>query len=154
MARERDTFLDKPLGDEYMGQKRPALKPESLDGADSTVLTIKAVEGVDIPDDDAEGGQRKAVRIDFEETDLAFWPNKSSLRTISEKYGAKPGDWLGERVALIVVTVNNPTTHRSQKSLHVAQGSEFDDLLDAARTRGRRTVKKAAKSKSARGKKR
>ena len=148
MAREKDDFLDQPLGDEHLGQKKPSLKPESLDGADSTVLTISGVESVDIPDDDAEDGIRKSVRLDFEETDLPYWPNKTGLRTVAEKYGAKPRDWIGERVALVVVRVNNPKTKKQQPALHVAQGEEFDDLLDKARTRTRkRVVKKVSRAK-------
>ena len=55
---------------------------------------------------------------------------------------------MGERVALVVVTVNNPNTKRQQKALHVAQGDEFDDLLDAARSRGKRTAaKKSGRAK-------
>lgn len=142
MAREKDDFLDKPLGEEHMGSKKPSLKPESLDGADSAVLTISGVESVDIPDDDAEDGTRKAVRLDFEETDLPYWPNKTGLRTLAEKFGAKPREWIGERVALVVVRVNNPKTKKQQPALHIAQGEEFDDLLDAQRTRKRRVVKK------------
>lgn len=131
-------FLNSPLGDEYMGAKKPSLKPESLDGADSAVLTIKHVEGVQVPDDDAEDGKRNVVRIDFEETDLPFWPNKTGLRALSEKYGAKPADWIGEPCALVVVRVNNPKTQRQQPALHVAQGEEFDELVSENSKRSRR----------------
>ena len=138
-------FLDSEIGEEYLGSKKPSLKPESLDGADSAVLTVKDVEGVDVPDDEMEDGVRKSVRIDFEDTDLPYWPNKTGLRTLAEKFGAKPGSWIGEKVALIVVRVNNPKSGKQQPAQHVAQGDEFDELVKKSSKPRRRTAKVSAK---------
>ena len=139
--------------DEF-GGSRLSLKAETIKPANATVITIKDVEKVTVADPDRDDGKRTALVLSSEEyADKGFWLNKSGLKTLIEKIGDKPSDWIGEKVPLVVVRVNNPQTGGIQPSLQVAAPAEWDEVLDAfsGNTRTRRAP--AKKTAAKRGKK-
>ena len=115
--------------DDYRGSK--ALKPETIAPADAAVITITDVDEVELED------RTPIVLHSAEYPEYGFWLNKSGTRTMIEKCGDTPGRWIGQRVPLVVVRVNNPTTKQAQKSLQVAPPAEWDEILKQSRPRGK-----------------
>lgn len=114
--------------DDFRGSK--ALKPEHIAPADTAVVTVADVDQVDLDD------RSPIVLHSHEYPDLSIWLNKTGTRTLIEKLGAKPAQWIGERVPLVVVRVNNPQTKQSQKSLQVAPPGEWADIFAAFKRQG------------------
>lgn len=133
--------------DEF-GGSRLSLKADTIKPANATVITIKDVEKVTLADPDKDDGKRTALVLTSDEyPDRGFWLNKSGMKTLIERIGDKPGAWIGEKVPLVVVRVNNPSTGAIQQSLQVAAPSEWDEVLEAftGTTRRRSPAKKTAK---------
>lgn len=142
MAKDwKNTALDM---DEF-GSSRPALKAETIKPDTATVITVKDVEKLEVNDPESDSGKRVSLVLQSEEyPDRGFWLNKSGIKTLTEQVSARPADWIGERVPLVVVRVNNPRTGSIQNSLQVASAAEWDDVLAgfaaAKARRGRKTV--------------
>lgn len=132
--------------DEFGGSKL-SLKAESIKPANATIITIKDVEKVVVADPDRDDGKRTSLVLQSDEyPDRGFWLNKSGLKTLMERFGPKPSDWIGEKVPLVVVRVNNPTTGAIQPSLQVASPAEWDEVVaEFTGTSRRRAPAKAAK---------
>lgn len=145
-ARNRD-FRDDELGDDVLGSSRPALKADTLGGADAVVVTVADVEKVTVHDTESETGERTQLILVTEEyEDRAYWVNKTGARTLVEQLGPRPRSWIGQRVPLVVVRVNNPRKNEIQKSLQVAPAGEWADVLDQFSGRRRRSAAPARKT--------
>jgi hypothetical protein len=129
------------------GASRPALTPEDFAGKSQAVLTISAVEtDVKIPDTSRPGGFRLVAVLSFEEyqgdDDRALYLNKTQAEHLVAKFGDESDDWVGERVPLEVVKVNNPKTGKPHRKVYVADpGDTWDAILDAAKPRRAPTAK-------------
>lgn len=122
------------------GASRPSLTPEDFNGKSHAVLTISAVEPeVKIPDPSKPGGFRVVAVLSFEEyhgeDDRALYLNKRQAEYLVERLGDETDDWIGERVPLEVVKVNNPNTGKPVQKVYVAEPAEWDGILDAAKPR-------------------
>lgn len=132
------------------GASRPSLTPEDFGGRSAAVLTISAVEPeVKIPDTTRTGGFRLVAVVSFEEyqgeDDRALYLNKTQVQFLCDKYGVDTDDWVGERVPLEVVKVNNPQTGRPQSKVYVADPADsWDRILSAVRGGKRTTAPKGA----------
>ena len=129
------------------GGTRASLKAENIGKATATVITVTDVERVEVPDADRDDGKRVSLILHSEEyPDRGFWLNKSGIKTLIEKVGGRPADWIGEKVPLVRVRVNNPRSGKVQDSLQVASPAEWDDVMDAfSGSSRRRPAKTAAK---------
>lgn len=132
------------------GGSRPALKAETIKPANATVVTVTDVEKVEVADADRDDGKRVSLVLQVDEyPDRGFWLNKSGIKTLMEQCGPKPSNWVGQRIPLVVVRVNNPRTGSIQPSLQVASPEEWDDVLAAfdgtSKRRAKTTAKKAAR---------
>lgn len=129
MARDEQNWKDEALDPETGGGK-PALKPETIRPHTTAVLVVEDVDRITLDDPDSADGKRDAIKLTLEEfPDHAYWLNKSGTRTLIEKLGAVPRKWIGKRVPLVVVRVNNPRTKQSQPSLQVAPAGEWADMF-------------------------
>lgn len=123
------------------GASRPALTPEDFAGKSQAVLTISAVEtDVKIPDTSRPGGFRLVAVLSFEEyqgdDDRALYLNKTQAQFLVDKFGDESDNWIGERVPLEVVKVNNPKTGKPHRKVYVADPADtWDAILDAAKPR-------------------
>lgn len=121
----------------YPGASRPALKPETIGypKVNAAVLTIADVDpDVELPEED--GGSRKVLTLTFKEyPDVTYYTNKTSRETLIAKLGLNEKKWVGERVPLVVVPVNNPKTKRQQMGLWVADADTWAQHLNATRKR-------------------
>lgn len=126
-----------------------ALKAEDLGNANATVITVDDVDSMDFDDEDAPNGTRTVIILKSREYEKGFFLNKSGLRTVVEQYGDVPARWVGKRIPLVKVRVNNPKTHKQQESLQVAAADEWDKITGAG-SRGSRSSNGRA---SSRGKK-
>lgn len=136
------------------GGSRAALKAETIKPATATVITVKDVDKITVADADRDEGKRTSLVLQSEEyPERGFWLNKTGMKTIIGQYGDKPSDWIGEKVPLVVVRVNNPTTGDVQNSLQVAAPAEWDEVLESFESeRGARRRASATKAKSKRRK--
>lgn len=125
-----------------------ALKAEDLGNANATVITVDDVDSMDFDDEDAPNGTRTVIILKSREYDKGFFLNKSGLRTVVEQYGDIPARWVGKRIPLVKVRVNNPKTHKQQESLQVAAADEWDKITGA----GTRSSRSSNGRKSSRGK--
>ena len=154
MARD---WKNSALDMDDFGGSRLALKAESIKPATATVITVKDIDKITVADPDRDDGKRTSLVLQTEEyPERGFWLNKTGMKTIVGKYGDKPGDWIGEKVPLVVVRVNNPTSGDIQNSLQVAAPAEWDEVLESfetergSRRRASATKKAKVKSKSRR----
>lgn len=123
------------------GERKPPLTPEVLGDADVAVLTISAVRAGIVT---ADG--RKTAVVEFEEKpDYVYWLNKTNLANLVERFGDDTDDWVGERIPLVRVRVNNPSTGRLTTKYHVADPEDWDEILAEAKRRRGRPPKKATK---------
>lgn len=130
-ARKAVDQKDQPLDDAYTTSRRPSLRAETLGpGATAEVITIRDVEFIDVQDADQEDGIRRSIVLSSEEyPELGYWLNRTGAKAIKEKFGAVPREWIGQRVPLVVVRVQNPRTGEAVKSLQVAAVGEWDEIL-------------------------
>lgn len=125
------------------GQSRPKLGVEQLDGADSMVLIVSAV------DPEVIFEERKRCVLTFAEfPELAYWVNVTGLKALIERLGDDVDNWIGKKVPLIRARTNNPQTKQSTTVLWVAPAEEWDEVLDA----DRQARRPAASGPKARGK--
>lgn len=123
------------------GASRLALTSEDFAGKSQAVLTISAVEtDVKIPDTSRPGGFRLVAVLSFEEyqgdDDRALYLNKTQAQFLVDKFGDESDNWVGERVPLEVVKVNNPKTGKPHRKVYVADPADtWDAILDAAKPR-------------------
>lgn len=144
MARDTQRDWKKEAIDPTALGGRPALRPETIAPADAVVITVTDVDRFDVDDPDAESGKRQVMTLHCEEYPAeSFFLNKTGTKTLIEKIGDKPADWIGEKVPLVVVRVNNPRKGGAVKTLQVAPPAEWNDI-----------VKQFAGRAKARGKKR
>lgn len=145
MARKAASWKDEAVSMDDFGGSRPALKAETIKPANATVVTVTNVEKLELADAERDDGKRVSLVLQSEEyPDRGFWLNKSGIKTMMEHIGAKPSQWIGEKVPLVVVRVNNPRTGNIQPSLQVASPAEWDDVLAEFAGPKRRAVKKVA----------
>jgi hypothetical protein len=115
------------------GERKPPLTPPVLGNADAAVLTIANVRA-----DITTGDGRKTALLEFsEQPDYVFWLNKTGIESLVARLGDNTDDWVGERVPLVRVRVNNPATGKMVVKYQVADAEDWDDLL-AEVTRRRR----------------
>lgn len=155
MARNTD-WRNSAIDMDDFGGSRLSLKADTIKPATATVITVSDVEKITLQDTEAEGGRRNAIVLQSEEyPDRGFWLNKSGMRTMMEKLGNKPSDWIGQRVPLVVVRTDNPRTNATMQALQVAMLAEWDDVMDqfdgkpARRRSTTPATKTAAKKKTA-----
>lgn len=139
-------------GEHAGGERRPALTPAVLDGADGAVLTIKEAR-TGLPTSDG----RKAALLVFKETPLddedreyVLWLNATDLRALVEQIGDDDSDWPGERVPIVRIRANNPQTGGLVTKYHIAPAEDWEDLLKSRRGGGKsaRAVKRGRKAKA------
>lgn len=124
---------------------RPALKPETIAPADAVVITVADVDRFDVDDPDSETGKRQVMTLHSDEyPDKSFFLNKTGTKTLIEKIGDKPSDWIGEKVPLVVVRVNNPRSGGAVKTIQVAPPAEWNDIVKqfAGRSRAKAKARK------------
>ena len=116
----------------HTGDRRPVLTPEMLHDADSAVLTIAEAEtGIDI-------GDRVAARLAFKEfPGVDHWLAFTSIKTLVKKLGDDDEGWVGKKVPLIRVRVNNPRTGEKVVKLHVADTEDWGPILAEAKKQTR-----------------
>lgn len=138
-------WKDRDIDMQEFGGAKAGLKATDIGKANATVITVTDVEKVEVPDPDRDDGKRVSLILQSEEyPDRGFWLNKTGMKTLIEKFGGRPGQWIGEKVPLVKVRVNNPQTGKVQESLQVASPAEWDDVMDAfTGTTRRRAAKKA-----------
>lgn len=128
-ARSAESWKNQALDPDDFGGA-PALKPETIRPHTATVITVTEVDMVELDDPDSTSGKRKAIVVHSEEyPEHRFWLNKSGTRTCIDKLGDVPNKWIGDRLPLVVVRVNNPKSHSSQQSLQVAPAGEWDEMF-------------------------
>ena len=117
----------------HTGDRRPVLTPEMLEDADSAVLTVSEAEtGIDI-------GDRVAARLSFKEfPEVDHWLTFTGIKTLIKYFGDDDDDWVGERVPLIRVRVNNPRTGEKVVKLHVADTEDWGAILAEANKKTRK----------------
>lgn len=145
-------WKDKDIDMQEFGGSRLGLKVTDIGKANATVITLTDVEKVEVPDPDRDDGKRVTLVLQSDEyPDRGFWLNKTGMKTLIEKIGGRPSQWIGEKVPLVRVRVNNPQTGKVQESLQVASPAEWDDVMDAFTGTRRRAAKKVpAKKRSKR----
>src|SRR4051794_32630138 len=80
------------------GGARPKLMPEDLEESPS-LLTIAAVELVEVPDSTAPTGLRKSVILTFKEfPDRVLWLNRGQIETLMHRLSDNTDSWIGEIV--------------------------------------------------------
>jgi len=151
MARNAKDWKNEDVSMDDFGGSRPALKAETIKPANATVVTVTDVEKVEVADADRDDGKRVSLVLQIDEyPDRGFWLNKSGIKTLMEQIGPRPASWIGQRVPLVVVRVNNPRTGEIQPSLQVASPDEWADVLAAfdGPSKRRGVAKKAARKRS------
>lgn len=79
------------------GGSGPKLEQADLE-EDAAILTIAEFEEVDVPDEDAEDGQRHSAVLRFVETgDKNLWLNKGMIEALIEQLGDESDDWAGKQ---------------------------------------------------------
>ena len=68
------------------------------------ILGVKFIEAEFLPFKSEEGRYELEVEIDGDKLD--WMPNKTSLRTITAKYGDESDAWVGKEVGLFALTQN------------------------------------------------
>jgi hypothetical protein len=68
------------------------------------ITEVKFIEKEFLPFKSEEGRYELAVEIDGDTLD--WMPNKTSLRTITAKYGDESDSWIGKEVGLFALTQN------------------------------------------------
>lgn len=132
-------WKNKPVDMDEFGGARPALKAETIKPATATVITVEDVEKVEVNDPDRDDGKRVSLVLHSKEyPGRGFWLNKSGIKTLMEQVGPKPADWIGAKVPLVVVRVNNPRTGQVQPSLQVAGVEEWDEVLALAKKKSKK----------------
>lgn len=144
-ARATRDWKSAALDMDEFGPSRPALKADTIKPDTATVITVADVEKLEVNDNTSESGKRVSLVLQSEEyPDRGFWLNKTGIKTLTEQIGVRPADWIGERIPLVVVRVNNPQSGQPQNSLQVASQAEWDEVLEgfaaAAKRRGRKSV--------------
>ena len=156
MAPKERSWKNSAVDMDDFGGSRPALKAETIKPANATVITVTDVEKIEVSDPDRDDGKRVSLVLQSEEyPERGFWLNKTGIKTLMERIGPKPSDWIGEQIPLVVVRVNNPRTGDIQPSLQVSSPAEWDEVTDsfvgskrgASRRVVRRVVKKTRKAK-------
>lgn len=140
----------------YGGNSLPALKPDALQGQSAAILTITSANEGNIPDFNAPGGNRRVLRMTFEEfPENVYYVNPAGVTACVEEFGEYTEQWIGKRIPLIVRDVLNPVTHKEVPALHVAPLGEWEGIFDgtgvvteAPARKG--TAKKAAARKTTR----
>lgn len=148
-------WKDQEIDSDEFGASRPALKAETIKPDTATVITVSDVEKLEVNDRTSESGKRVALVLQSEEyPERGYWLNKSGIKTLMERIGGKPASWIGERIPLVVVRVNNPQTGSPVNALQVASPEEWDEVMDGyaavKQRRGRKTAtvqKKVVKRK-------
>ena len=124
------------------GDRRPNLNPDMLRDADAAVLTI----------DDAQtgittGDGRTAAVLEFREfPGYAFWLTKSGVKALVDQLGEDDESWLGAKIPIVRVRVNNPSTGKKVIKYHVADPDDWNDI--AAKAKKDTRARKAAESKN------
>lgn len=111
-------------------QRKPALRPEDLGGADYCVSSITEVQD-NIPVTDPNGRKKYKMRIRvaaFPERN--FWPNATSRANLEKKLGRDTRGWVGGRIVLEVVEVDDPDG-QPVLSVWVAEPKEWQRLITA-----------------------
>ena len=128
------------------GRQRPNLNPDMLRDADSAVLTI----------DDAQTGittsdGRTAAVLEFREfPGYAFWLTAGGVKALVKQLGDDDEEWVGAKIPIVRVRVNNPSTGRKVIKYHVADPDDWNDIAAEAKkqTRARSKAEKEAATKN------
>lgn len=129
------------------GASRTALSPEDLGGKKAAVLTISAVDPeVKIPDTSRPNGVRVVCVLSFEEfvgdEDRALYLNKTQVKFLVAQFGDETDDWIGQRMPVEIVKVNDVSTGRPKAKVYVADPQDsWGEILKVSRPRA--TAKKA-----------
>lgn len=124
----------------FTRDRKPALLPEHINGS-ATVLTIKEVATPRV------GGVQKVVMVFEEFPHHSYWLNATMTDYMIAVKGDDTDAWVGERVPLEKLNVDNPTTGEPVERLYVMPPREWPDAF-AAFDGG--TKKKAAAKKGGR----
>lgn len=139
------------------GAGRPSLTPEDLHGKKAAVVTIAAVESdVRIPDTSRPAGYRVACVLSFDEftgdDDRALYLNKTQVQYLCDQFGDETDEWVGQRLPLEVVKVNDVRTGKPKAKVYVAEpGESWDGILASARGAKRTPPRSAARRPVRRG---
>lgn len=117
------------LGD--FGQSRSKLVPEDLKQS-PCLLTVAAVERVEVPDPAAPTGLRKALTLLFVEfPDRPLWLNKGQIETLLARLGDDDVNWVGAKVPVERIVAE----YRGQRfpKVRVVPDDHWDELLSASR---------------------
>jgi hypothetical protein len=113
------------------GFKRlPALRAEDLGGADYGGATITEMQD-NIPVTDPSGRKKFKMRLRvaaFPERN--FWPNATSRANLDKKLGRDTRGWVGARIVLEVVEVDDPNGVPTL-SVWVADPKDWQRLIEA-----------------------
>ncbi len=124
------------------GQSRIKLMPDDLK-ASPCRLTIATVEEVEVPDQAASDGLRKALTLTFTEfPEQTLWLNKSQIETLIHRLGNNTDRWIGATVPIESYVAE----YRGQRfpKVRVAPEEHWDALL--AKTKGSNRPRAAVKA--------
>lgn len=121
----------------FGGDRKPALKPDHVAG-DATVVTIRRADAPKVG-----GGTRVVLEFD-EYPDHAFWLNQTKLDYVMSKLGNDTDKWIGQRVPLEKIMVNNPQSGEDTECLYVAPPQEWDSMFSEFDGVKKPAAKKAA----------
>lgn len=135
----------------YGGNSLPPLRVEALEGKSAAILTISSASEGNIPDFNAPGGQRRVLRMTFDEfPENTFYVNPAGVTACVEEFGEYTEQWLGKRLPLTVRDVLNPVTHKEVPALHVAPLAEWEGIFDGTGVVADTAAKKSPARKAAR----
>lgn len=117
---------------EQFTNRRPKLEQEHLD-EDAAILTITEVDVINVKDDTAEGGERAAIVLAFEETgEYVLWPNRTGISTLIDHLGDDTDEWVGQKVPVVKVT--ETFKGKSFDKVAIAKPEDWDTILKPKRT--------------------
>jgi hypothetical protein len=102
------------LNSQNYNPSRPKLAPDDLEGT-AAILTIASAEEIDVQDPNRSEGFRKALVMNFEETeDKALWPNATMTQTLILMLGDDTDEWVGKTIPVEArnVRYNGETHHK------------------------------------------
>lgn len=107
------------------GASRTGLEPKDLGGKKVALLTISRVDPeIKIPDTTRPGGVRVVCVLSFEEfegeNDRALYLNKTQVKFLIAQFGNETDRWVGKRVPLEVVKVNDVSSGKPKSKVWVA----------------------------------
>lgn len=116
--------------------KTPTIAPEDLE-EDVAILTIDKVNEVNVEDEDAVGGTRKALVMSFNEIeDRSMWPNRTAIATLIAKLGDDTDEWMGQQVPVEKVRVTYKG--RTYDKVQVVPAGQWDEYLKPKSAKGKK----------------